>query len=176
VKFIAPGLAQGRFKLKNGVSVVSVKTRLDYGDEDIGLPFARTGFNSQSKEFQYLLFNQGDQVIDSRWVTPPGSRPDFLWINHQPRNSSTGKTVLGPEVQDLFRLGNTCRSTREVLSFFSFVRQAVADSVLTADEKQEIRTRYPRLAGVIKQEKLNQLFSKNKIKDIDLSELFRISP
>lgn len=171
VKFIAPALAQGRLKLKKGVSVVSVTTRLQYGDEDIGLPFARSGFNSQSKEYQYLLFNKDEKVIDSRWVTPPGSRPDFLWAYSHPQDSLTGKAALGPEVQDLLRLGGTCRSTREVLSFFSLVREAVADSVLTDAEKQEIRARYPRIAGAIKQERLRQLFSKNKIKNIDLSEV-----
>jgi len=176
VKFIAPALAKGRLKLKSGVSVVSVTTRLDYGDEDMGLPFARTGFNAQSKEFQYLLFNKDKKVIDSRWVTPPGSRPDFLWSYNHPKDSLTGKAALGPEVQDLLRLGSACRSAREVLSFFSFVRQAVADSVLTEEEKREIQKRYPRISSVIKQGNLRQLFTQNKIKNIDLSEVFRISP
>lgn len=172
LKWLVPGLQSGRIQLKKGVMAQRVVTRVDYSDEGFDLLFASTGLVSKSKEFEYLIFSQNDQVVGSRWITSPIQRPDFIWAYDQPKNPKTGSSILSSEVQDLFRLGKTCQSAREVFFFFYFIRQAIADSHLSESEKSEIRARYQAIAAVLSQERLRELFAREKLEGLDLSELF----
>jgi|GEM_PF-2592573 len=169
INYILPSINQGKLKLKTGVTADYVTSNIEYGSETF---FAQEGSNSLNREYNYLLFKKGNQIIDGRWISEPDVRPDFIWVPKNNRDALIGRKELSPAVEDLLRLGRHCKKASDVFSFFALIRKVISDQQITPAEKQEIGERYEEVSKVINTESVKNLFKEVKLRGVDVSDLF----
>lgn len=169
VNYILPSMNEGHLKLKKGITSHYVNSEIEYGSET---SFAREGHNSHNRTYMYLLFKKGDQIIDGRWITEPDLRPDFLWVPENNRDALIGRKELSPEAEDLLRLSKYCKKASDVFSLFALVRKAVSDGTITPTEKKEISKSYSEVSKFVNTESLQNLFKQQKLRGVDVSDIF----
>ncbi len=145
-------LSSGALALPAGTVIKKVHSDLTMGRET---DFAKNGQRSFNLGYDYLVFENDAQPLDSVWLSPLAGRPEFAWIPAHGTEAPGATDAENHALDELISIVQKCPGLGDAVAFTHALDQDAAKGNLGADERASLLNQYGRLKDVLDPAVLN---------------------